>query len=132
PRCLAAAMTVHTTTGERLHPDVLPDGFVLTTGTEDDLDTMTELMYTKPGSGDGPRVQVSRVRTTAPLEQLTAGAHHAATIQGAPGAISDGDPAGEFRSVSWEPAPATIVIVTGYKLTASELVNIAQHMRYTA
>src|SRR4051812_3028322 len=125
--CPAASMTVQSVSGERLHPDVLPAGFALTSGSEDDLNSMAQLVYSRPGGGDVPRVQLSRVHATAPLEQLTSGGHQPVTVQGLPGLLSDGGPGGDFRNVSWEPAAGTAIIATGYKIAPSDLVNVAQH-----
>jgi hypothetical protein len=129
--CPAATLAVTGTGGERLHPDFLPAGFVHTEGNETNLGARGQLTYTPPGGGDPPRVQLLRYRTGDPLAQLSSSSsHHPVTVQGHTAVFSDGAPDPKFTSVAWNVAPGTALVVSGYKLSESVMLEVANAVRY--
>jgi hypothetical protein len=130
PTCPAESLAVTSTRGERLHPDYLPAGFVLTEGSETDLGPRGQLTYTPTGGGDPPRVELLRYHTTEALSALSEGSHHAATVRGRPAVFSNGAPDPAFSSVAWMYASDTALVVSGYKLSEIDVLAVADGVRY--
>lgn len=131
--CAPSSLSVTGTQGERLHAAVLPTGFVLTFGKEDDLGAMNELTYSVPGVGDKPYIEVRRYMTTRPVESLLTGSQpRSLTIQGKPAVRASGLPGGPLLNIAWMASDGVAVIVTGYKLSDSDVLAFTNNIQYTA
>ncbi len=130
--CAASSLPVTGTSGERLHPAVLPIGFVLTFGQEDDLGAMNELNYSVPGYGEKPYIEVTRYVTTRPVETLLSGSEpRSITVQGKPAVRATGLTGSPLLNIAWRASDGVAVIVTGYKLSDSDVLAFANNIQYT-
>jgi hypothetical protein len=130
--CAASSLSVTGTNDERLHPAVLPSGFVLTFGQEDDLGAMNELNYSVPGYGEKPYIEVRRYMTTRPVETLLSGREpHSITVQGKPAVRATGLTGSPLLNIAWMASDGVAVIVTGYKLSDSDVLAFANNIQYT-
>jgi hypothetical protein len=130
--CAASSLSVTGTNGERLHPAVLPSGFVLTFGREDDLGAMNELNYSAPGYGEKPYIEVTRYMTTRPVETLLSGSEpRSITVQGKPAVRATGLTGSPLLNIAWMASDGVAVIVTGYKLSDSDVLAFANNIQYT-
>src|SRR5258706_8224435 len=83
--CEASTLVVTGLMGERLHPQLLPPGFVLEQGSETELG-QGWLTYIAAGSGDRAWLEMGKYNTALPATGLLAGEQkQTVTIQGRPG-----------------------------------------------
>src|SRR5258708_22199124 len=116
--CAASSLPITGTNGERLHPAVLPTGFVLTFGQEDDLGAMNELNYSVPGYGEKPYIEVTRYVTTRPVETLLSGSEpRSITVQGKPAGRATGLTSSPHLNIAGVAGVGVAVIATGYELS---------------
>jgi hypothetical protein len=127
--CAASSLVVTGLIGERLHPQLLPPGFVLEQGSETELG-QGWLTYITAGSGDRPWLEMGKYNTTLSIADLLAGEQtQSVTIQSRPG-VSTIAPSNETVNVAWEESPRIVLFVTGHKLALAEVVAIAQSVEY--
>lgn len=131
--CAASSLSVTGTKGERLHAAVLPTGFVLTLGSEDDLGAMNVLTFnqTPSSNGDYPYIEIQRRITTQPVGAMVEGSdQRPITVQGKPGVVAGGAPTVGWINVAWQEASNTVVIVTGHQISEGEVIDVANHVQY--
>lgn len=128
--CPAASLVVRSTSGERLHPNWLPSGFVLTAGNESELGHTGGLTYSAPRHRDRPYVEISRDHSTQPLTRLYSGTPTPTVVQGQRGILSVATPIPLWTALLWRPEPGVVLIVNGYKITRPDLYKIATNLQY--
>ena len=128
--CAAASLVVTSKSNERLHPDWLPAGFVLTQGSETALGTTGGLMYSTPVNGDRPYIEMARYHSNVPLDQLVSGSHSPVTVNGHAGIFNIGVPLPKWTAFAWTQAPGTALIVTGYEMSRADLLRVAESVQY--
>ncbi len=127
--CPAASLVVTSTSSERLHPNWLPSGFVLTSGNETDLGQTGFLTYSTPRHGDRPYVEILREHSNLPLTKLYRGTSTPTVVQGHP-AILSVDIIPLWAALVWRPEPGVALVVDGYKLPRADLYKIATDLQY--
>jgi len=131
--CAASALAVTGTRGERLHPRVLPIGFTLESFYDEaDLGAMHMLMYTTPGSGDRPWLELGRRHSAIPLSSLMGiNQSEPVTIQGKAGLQFAGPPQGSGDiAIDWTESIGVILFVTAHNVPASEVLAVANNLQY--
>ena len=132
--CAAAALVVTGIKGERVHPTVLPTGFVLKSGNEGDLGGISFLDYSRPGGGD-PYIQLTRYFTNRPPADEMLPPVHVVTVPGIPGsfAVDGQQPDPDLIAVGWSPSPGIVLVMAaiGLQISESGLIAIAEAVSYT-
>ena len=134
-QCAASSLLVTGIQGERMHPNQLPPGFVLEQGSsETELGGVGFLTYSTPGYGDRPWLELGRYNTSQPAGTLLGATQKTAVVvQGNPGVLATGAPGGsDDVAVDWRVSPGIVLFVTGYKIPATEVIAVANHVTYSA
>jgi hypothetical protein len=128
--CDLSSLGVTGEQGEQLHPTVLPAGFVLTSGNEDDLGAMNLLTYSVPGYGDKSYIEIRRYMTSEPVGSLVGGSETSVTVQGQPAVLAASAPSPDWINVAWPANNGVVLIVTGYKVSEGDLLAVADNVAY--
>jgi hypothetical protein len=93
---------------------------------------MNELNYSVPGYGEKPYIEVTRYMTTRPVETLLSGSEpRSITVQGKPAVRATGLTGSPLLNVAWMASDGVAVIVTGYRLSDSDVLAFANNIQYT-
>lgn len=108
----------------------LPAGFHLSSGTTSD--PASGLTYSTTASGSA-RVELGLANSPGPLSAAAGGRSSATAveIQGHPGLLESGPPGPRFIGIYWKPTSSDLLSVVGYKLPASTLIDVAQHVTFS-
>jgi hypothetical protein len=128
--CMASSLVVTGEQGEQLHPAVLPAGFVLTSGNEDNLGAMNVLTYSVPGAADQSYVEIRRYVTSRPAGSLVGGEPRPATVQGNPAVLAVSAPSPDWINVAWPANDGVVIIVTAYRVSAPDVLAVANSVAY--
>jgi hypothetical protein len=129
-QCAASSLVVTGQMGERLHPRFLPPGFVPETLYKETETSQGMLTYIAAPSDDTPWIEIGKNSTSlAPAELLDELRNETVTIHGHPAATA-GTPGATF-DIAWEEAEGIVVYVIGHRLTAAQVIAIAQGVEYT-
>jgi hypothetical protein len=118
-------------------PGFLPAGFHLTTGNPADLGPVGVAYSSAKPRANGPRVEINVTRYLGPLNASVGGRGNGTTvrIQGRRGLLESGPPGpafiGAFINAYWKPRPSELVSVTGFRLTKSTVLHVAQFVHAT-
>jgi hypothetical protein len=112
----------------------LPPGFQLTGGSPSDLTSTPVATYASTSEGaDPPRIQLNFSNSPAPLNPGDGGRTTATPIevQGHAGLLESGPPDPQFVGAYWKPTTEDLLSVVGYKVPASVVVQVAQHLAFS-
>jgi hypothetical protein len=88
--------------------------------------------YASARTGDPPRIQLNYSNSPAPLSPDDGGRATATVlvVQGHAGLLETGPPSPQFIGVYWKPADQYLLSVVGYKVSASIVIRVAQHVSF--
>ena len=114
----------------RLLPTWLPAGFRRSAATQAGLATPTENYTLATSRPNPPRIEVGFANDPRPFERFTGGrpARDYPTIEGHRGRLETGPPTARLISVYWKPDSVHLLEVTGYKVSAAEVVTVAKNV----
>lgn len=114
----------------RLLPTWLPTGFRHSAATQTGLATPTENYTLATSRPHPPRIEVGFANDPRPFARFTGGrpAREYPTIEGHRGRLEAGPPTARLISVYWKPDSVHLLEVTGYKVSAAEVVTVAKNV----
>jgi hypothetical protein len=114
----------------RLLPTWLPSGFRRSAATQAGLAMPTENYTLATRRPNPPRIEVGFANDPRPFARFTGGrpARDYPTIEGHRGRLEAGPPTAQLVSVYWKPDSVHLLEVTGYKVSASEVVTVAKNV----
>ena len=113
-----------------LLPTWLPAGFRRSAATQTGPATPTENYTLATSRPNPPRIEVSFADDPRPFGRFTGGrsAREYPTIEGHRGRLEAGPPTARLISVYWKPDRIHLLEVTGYKVSAAEVVTVANNV----
>lgn len=114
----------------RLLPTWLPAGFRRSAATQAGLATPTENYTLATKRPNPPRIEVGFANDPQPFARFTGGhpARGFPTIEGHRGRLEAGPRTARLISVYWKPDSLHLLVVTGYKVAATEVVTVAKNV----
>lgn len=127
--CAAAALAVTGRMGERLHPKYVPDGLILETGRETELG-QRGLFYIGAPSADRVWLELDKKSTASLPAGLLDEVRSPTVIVHGKRAVTAGTP-GETFNIAWQESVGVVLIVTGHRLSAAQVIAVARGLEYT-